>query len=495
MPRIYWLLLLIGFTQPAAGNPELQMELTAGLGGQIVNGRSSEIGIRLFAGNTTHAELQFNDGNGDTSIAVTIEAQSTKRLWVAVNPEPPGPLVVRLVSSEGEVIESELELAYGDTPITIVSRHVSADQPRASHPAVSAIRPVVISSDSFPRNFQAYAGVTAMITDLASLSGLSSEQYRALANYLASCNVLLVSTTKPATLEQLRQLSGCGGHFVRGYQALEQIPALLQTLAAERRLKSPSTQSMLSLQQPAFRDQMASSLTLYLAGYIVFVALVNWRMSKTQYLLILPIIIAAAGILAWSGSGTIRSMSWIEAQSGDSHSRISTLLLLGGDRRGKVSVSVDGDAALSLFGDGSQSSLIRYSEQDGRHLLSADADLLRPLAWRLDRVGRQSLPYTLQLRQGQPEVILRGQSSTNQAILLWRGYTYRLPQLETGESWHPHESQKQLALSAPEKLLQRYLQHESPALLLPHAPRQENFTGPAQDRGWLVIRPGHGWTL
>jgi hypothetical protein len=495
MLRSNWLLLLVCITLPAAGNPELRMELSSGLGGQVVSGRASEIGIRLFASSATRAELQFSDRNGDTSIPVTLDAQREKRLWIPVDPAALGPLRVRLLTDAGEIVESELVFAHGDTPITIVSRSVSADQSHASHPLATGIRPVVIAPGGFPRSFQAYAGVAAMVTDLASLSGLSTEQYRAFAKYLSGCNVLLVSATSQALLQQLRKLAGCGGKFIHSYASLEQVPALLQTLAAGRGAKSPSAQNLLSLLEPRWRDAMATSLTLYLAGYIIFIALVNWRMQRTQYLLLLPVVAAAAAILAWSGDGASRSVSWVEAQSGDSHASVATLLLQGGDRRGSSDISIDADAALSSFGAGPPAARIRYAEPGGRRQLSVRTNLLEPVAWQMRGVRRQALPYTLHMRQGLPEVIRRADTATNRAILLWQGYTYAVPELEKGESWRPYETRKLPALSAAEKLLQRYLQHESPALLLPFTLRQEALATQGQDQGFLVIRHHPGQAL
>jgi hypothetical protein len=494
MRRFNWLLLLACIALPAAGSTELSMELTAGLGGQVVSGRSSELGIRLFAGSATRVELQFSDRNGDTTIPVTLDAHNEKRLWIPVSPAARGPLQVRLLTDAGEVVESELRFAQDDTPITIVSRALSATRFPVSS-AATGIRPVVIAPDGFPHSFQAYAGVAAMVTDLASLSGLSTDQYRAFAKYLGGCNLLLVSAASKALLQQLRELAGCGGRFISGYEDLEQVPALLQTLAAARGLQSPSAQNLSSLLAPGWRDEMATSLTLYLAGYIVFIALINWRMKKIQYLLLLPVAVAVAGVLAWSGNGASRSVSWVEAQSGDSHASVTTLLQLGGDRRGGSSAAIDDDAALSRFGGGPPVASIRYAQPQGRRLLSVQTTLLEPAAWRMLGVRRQALPYSLQMRQGVPEVVRRTDPATDRATLMWQGYTYPVPELAKGESWRPHETRKLPALSAAEKLLQRYLQPESPALLLPFTSRLETLAAQVQDHGFVVIRYDPGQTL
>jgi len=494
MHRLNWLLLLACIAPPAAANTGLRMELSAGLGGQVVDGVSSELGVRLFAASATRAELRFSDRNGDVSIPLELDGQSEQRLWIPLNPAAQGPLVVRLLSDAGEVLASELSFAHGDMPVTIVSRPLRAAGSAPGHAAATGIRPVVIAPDSYPHSFPAYAGVAAMVTDLASLAGLSTAQYRAFAQYLGGCNPLLVSSAGEAMLQQLRRLAGCGGSFIRAYDSLEQVPGLLRTLAAARAAQAPSAQDLLPLLTPRWRDDMASSLILYLAGYILFIALINWRMQQTQYLLLLPLIAAGAGLLAWSGEGASRSLSWVEARSGDSHASVTTLLLLGGDRRGSSSISVAADAALSRLGGEPPAASIRYTRPPGPRLLSVRTNLLEPVAYRLLGVRRETLPYSLQLRQGLPEVTRRTDAATNRAILLWQGYTYPLPDLAKGESWRAHETRRLPALSAAEKLLQRHLQHDSAALLLPIASASDSAARQSREHGFMVIRPVPGQT-
>jgi hypothetical protein len=255
----------------------------------------------------------------------------------------------------------------------------------------------------------------------------------------------------------------------------------------------------LALQLPAFQDSMVTSLSLYLAGYIALMALLGWQMQKTNYLLILPVIAAGAGILAWTGGGSARMISWAETQSNDSHLRVSGLLLLGGDRRGENSLVHDAAVSISpvgnLFSGKTEHYRSRRLEQHSRRELSVHTAMLAPVAYQLTGVSRRAPAFTLLLKQGVPELVYHAESAVNQARLLWQGYTYRVPPLAKGESWHPHETVKQLAQSAETKLLQRHLEFASPALLLPFALDPRSLAAAdIQGQGWLVIRHDPGET-
>jgi hypothetical protein len=489
MTRLSRLLFLLCFSLPAAANAAIEMQLSAGLGGQAVAGRSTELKVRIFANSPVVAELQINDADGFFSAPVTLDAQTEKSIWFPVTPEPTGPLKVRLLSNSGEIIEKELVFEHGNAPLTIISRSVPASRSHGGLRQTPGVRPVIIPPESLPRSLQGYAGIHAIVTDVGSLSSLTIEQYRAFANYLSACNILLLSAASTAVLERVRGLSGCGGKFVQSYRTLAEVSRLLQTLDSKRSVKPPSAQSLLPLQLPLFQASMTTPLILYLAGYIFLMALLSWRMKKSQYLLILPVVAALAGILAWSGSGSARLLSWAETRSGDSHLRVSSLLLLGGDRRGENRLTYDADISISPFGDNTRYKRARKPDKDARRELSAYTSLLTPAAYQLSSVGRHAPAFTLQLKQGLPELVYHAEKTTNQARLLWRGYTYRVPPLAKGESWNPHETQKQISLSAEEKLLQRHLQHDLPALLLPFTPGLPGVAAARlQNQGWLVIR-------
>ena len=489
MTRFSRLLLLLWVSLPAAGNSVIEMNLTAGLGGQAVVGHSTEIKISLFATSTLVGELQIRDANGYISIPVSIDGGTEKQLWLSVNPEPLSPLQVRLLSNTGETIEKELIFEHGHTPITIISRPVAVNRSRGSYQQAAGIRPVIILPESLPHSLQAYAGIHAIVTDAVSLSNLSTRQYHAFADYLSGCNILLLSDASPAVLERVRKLSGCGGKFIQSYQTLAQVTPLLQELDLQPSVKLPTAQNLLSLQLPLFQNEMVTSLTLYLAGYIVFMALVNWRMKKTHYLIILPVIAAGAGILAWTGSGSAQLITWAETQSSDSHLRLSSLLLMGGDRRGENRVTLDPDVSISSFDNKTQQHQIRILNERAQRELSARTVLLTPVGYQLSNVNRHKPAFRLQLKQGRPVLTFHAETAFSQARLLWQGYTYNVPVLAKGESWFPHETQKQRHSSAEEILLQRHLEFDSPALLLPFTPNLHGVTAAhIQSNGWLVVR-------
>lgn len=493
MTRCKCLLLLLCCSLPAPGYAAIEMELTAGIGGQAVDGYPAEIGIRLYADTVSAAELRISDAIGDTSITLTLDAQQEKRLWVPVLPDPRVPLRVLLSSDGTRVIEKELIFEHDRIPLTLVSRSVPAHRNLAGRRQAAGIRPVIISPRSLPHSFQGYAGVAAIVTDLDSLSGLSAAQYQAFAKYLGGCNILLLAAAEPGVMRRLRDLAGCGASFVRTYPSLSEVPALLRELNSRPAAQPPTAQALLSLQSPAYRGGITGSLVLYLAGYIVFMTLVSWRTQKTRYLLLLPAIVAGAGIFAWSGNGSARLISWAENQSGDSHLRVSSLLLLGGDRRGDTRVTLDAASSLAGIGDAMPDRRALIKAEGSRRELNSRTSLLSPAVYRISAVNRHLPPLSLHLNNGQPEVAARSPTPAGLIRLVWQGQVFELPAMAKDDSWQPGAGRKRNPRAAEEKLLQRRLEFDSPALLLPYDPTRQAVASArvVDNRGWLVIRHQH----
>ena len=472
---------------PATGLAELRMQLVAGLGGQAVEGRTTEFRLRLQASRATRAELHYRDRNGTTSLSIELPAQRELDLWLPLNPPESSAVEVSLQADNMDAVIRHLNFARASVPLTIITHSVSAYAQGPGYAPQAGIRPVILAPQSLPRTAQAYAAVTAMVTDLASISELSTRQHRAFATYLGACKILLLAGAAPEILAQLRKLAGCGGRFVQVYESLSQVAPLLHTLSTESGFQQPSGSELLALDDPSLRSSTATSLGIFLAGYVVFMALVNWRLQQTRYLLLLPLIAAGAGLLAWSGDGDSRSISWLVAQSGDNHARMASLVLLGGDRRGESRALIGANESLTTNHRGA--ARIRYLDDQSSRELSTSGDLLRPSIYRLDGVRRQSLPYRLRMQRGIPELAARREAPGERARLLWRGYTYAVPLLTKGETWQPDDQRRQPPRKPEEKLLNRYLDHDSPAVLLPIDPAA---LADQRNRGWLVIRPEPG---
>lgn len=465
------------------------MELKAGLGGQVVSGYSSEIKIQLFSSRPFAGEIEIVDANGFTIVPVQLDEHREKTLWLPVKPEPSRAVRLRLKSNQHVVTEKTLMFEHSRSPLTIISSTVPIDDALDKHHQAGSITPVILSATGLPHVAQAYAGVEALVIDPQSLAILSQDQYRALAYYLAQCNIMLLSGTDANVLERLRNISGCGGRFIQYYKNLSQVTPILLELKTNRPPKIPVAEELLPLQQASFQHQMTSSIALYVGGYLLFFILVMWQIKNTHYLLLLPVVVAAAGDLVWTGEGSHRLISWAETESGDEQSKISSLLLLGGNRAGENSITLATETQLSGFMDGSQQADMRYLPESKRRTLSGFTPLLLPQACHLTSNSRLSPQYSLSLKQGQPEVVYLGNESPMETRLLWRGHSYKLPALSQHDRWQPDISQAQAPASPAEQLLNRHLAYGDPALLLPYSPVQKAVSeNTIQTTGWLVIR-------
>jgi len=465
------------------------MEVKPGLGGQAVAGQTTEIKIHLYATRPVNGELEINDGNILTRLPFQLDEHREKTLWLPFTAKPFKPVEVKLITNRGEVIEKKLALEHSNTSLTLISRTIPAEQTLNSFHQATGITPVILSATGLPHIPQAYAGVNAIVTDPTSLSSLSQDQYHALAYYLSQCNIMLLSGANQTLLKDLKSISGCGGRFIQSYQNLSQVSPMLLELSAKRPPKIPAPQDLMSLRQPLFQQQMITSISLYLGGYIFFFTLVSWRMKKMHYLLPLPALVAAAGALIWTGEGSHHLISWAETESSDNYNKISSLLMLGGNRRGENRVTVGAETRLSNFIGESQTPSIHYLQDGDQRKLSGFTHLLSPQAYHLTSTTRQLPQFLLTIKEGRPEVVFLGEESPVETRLLWRGHAYKVPMLSRDERWQPEKKLAQDPASLAESLLNRHLAFGDPALLLPLSPElAETDDSNIQTTGWLVIR-------
>ncbi|MDX2475799.1 MAG: hypothetical protein QNL05_00360 [Gammaproteobacteria bacterium] len=465
------------------------MELKAGLGGRVVTGQTSEVKIHLFATRPVTGELEISDANGLTIFPVQLDERREKTLWLPVTAKISRPVEIKLITNRGEVIEKKLSYEHGRTSLTLISRTIPAEQTFNSFHQATGITPVILSAAGLPHIPQAYAGVNAIVSDPQSMSSLSQDQYHALAYYLSRCNIMLLSGANHTVLKDLQSISGCGGRFIQSYQNLSQVRPMLLKLSAKRPPKTPAAQDLMPLRQPPFQQQMITSISLYLGGYIFFFTLVSWRVKKTHYLLLVPALVTAAGILIWTGEGSHHQISWAETESGDNYNKLSSLLMLGGNRRGENRVTIDTKTRVSNFIGESQTPSIHYLQDADLRKLSGFTHLLSPQAYHLTSSSRQLPRFQLSIKEGQPEVIFLGEKSSAKTRLLWRGHTYKVPVLSRDERWQPEKTQAQDPVSLAERLLNRHLAFADPALLLPFSPElAEADKSNIQTTGWQVIR-------
>jgi hypothetical protein len=475
---------------PVAGDPVVDLKLKAGLGGQAVFGHATELEIRLFAATPFDGELQILDYNGLSILPVYLEERKEQTLWLPVIPDQAGLIRVRLQSRVSNIQEHSLVFMLSPTTLTLISRATSGETKLGGYRRLEGTTPTIISTTSLPHTPQAYDSVDAVVAEASFLAGLSQNQYSALGSYLSGCGIMLLSADMKSFLERLRGVSGCGGQFVQVYDSLSRVSSLLVELMSLRPPRPPSAHELVSLQHTGMQTATMNAVALYLGGYLLFTALVTWRAKQLRQLMLLPLLVAGAGILAWSGTGSHRVITWAESESGDGHIRVSSLLLLGGSRRGESRLRLLSDARLISVAGASRSSGIVYQDRDGETVLHGHTDLLSPQTYLLTSVRRQSPLFQLTIQDGIPEIVFFGKRSPAQTRLLWRGQAYNIPSLTYEGRWRPDESQGHRPNNNEERLLNRRLAYGDPALLLPFTSGIPALNGPEViNAGWLVIRP------
>jgi len=487
-PSLFLLLYLLSLA--AGAKPVIEMELKAGIGGHAVIDQASEIKIRLFSSTQFKGKLDIRDATGRITYPVQLDEYKEKIIRLAVTPTAGKTVMVRLITEHSGEIEKQLTFNISDKPLTIISSTIPVSMSLKKHQQADSIIPLILAAQELPHNPQAYTGINALISNEKTLSRLSDKQYHALSTYLSRCGILLLSQSRQSLLKDLQNMSGCSGRFVHNFTALSQVTPILLKLHSEIPPKLPGLQDLMPLQHSLFQHQMITSLSLYLGGYVFFIALLSWRVKKTIFLLVLPVLAAAAGTLAWSGSASHLLISWAETVSGDNYSRVSSLLLLGGDRLGDSKINIAADTLIVNPGQGSQYPDIQFQKYGTRRTLNVHTQLLSPQTYLLTAIKPLVPSFTVKLIDNYPQVVFLGEVFPDKPRLLWRGGTYVIPILKKGKAWQPDKKQGTFPTSAQERLLNRRLAFDSPAVLLPIIIPEQTTTADSQmqSTSWMVIR-------
>jgi hypothetical protein len=486
-----WMLTLL--TRTVAGDPVAEMELKAGLAGQIVAGGTGELEIRLFASRPFHGDLVLEDANGTTRLPVHLDERKVRTIHLPVRPGHLKSVGAKLLSEQGVVTSRDLGFEQRGEPLTLIASSIPSYQAFDSHRESHGITPLILAADGLPHLPQTYESVAALVMDPQTLSRLSADQYRSLADYLGRCGVLLLRDMEEASLRKLQGIAGCQGRLIETFDSLSQIPPTLQRLGGISPLKPPALTDLLTLQATENQHRIMLTITLYLLGYLLLTALAVWRLQKTQLLLLLPFLAAGAAALVWNGPSQWTLISWSEMESGDSHMRTSSLLIQEGDKRGENNLELDKWVPLRLpMGDSSGSS-IQYMEQGDSRRLTGFTPLLVQQHYQLFTLSQHTPGLLLSMQTGSPEIIVGQRGETTQAKLIWHGQAFDLPPLSAGARWQPDQNRGRAPTAAAELLLSRRLAFEDTALLLPSKAMLNGLLLHAtQSIGWLVIRPAPG---
>lgn len=491
--RLFLFLLLPLLSLSAGADNVIDIKLKAGLGGHAVKAHATEIKIQLFSTMQTDGVLNIKDATGHISIPIQLDEHKEKIIWLPVTTPPDRTIIVNFTINN-TIIEKTLTFDISHAPITLISSSIPLSmslnnkQQQSNH-----ITPAILSLDELPHNSQAYAGIDAFVTDQKTLSQLSEPQYQALNHYLSRCGILLLSLSDQALLERVQTLAGCNGQYVHSFTELSDVTPILLKLHSERPPKLPALQDLAQLQKTSLKQQMISSLTLYLVGYVLFLALMTWQIKKTRYLLLLPVLVAGAGTLAWSGSGKHQLINWAETISGDHTIRVSSLLLSGGDRMGDSQINLGPEIWLSNPAQTSQHPEIQFKQYSTLRTLHIQTPLLSPQTYLLSSIDGLEPTFSLKKTEHYPEVTFLGDIFPDRPRLLWQGHSYAIPPLKKGDTWQPDKARGKFPTTVEERLLNRRLAFNAPALLLPYVPTQSvTINHHGQDVSWLVIRARSG---
>lgn len=472
------------------------MDIRAGLGGQAIDGLASELEISLFSSQSFTGEVEITDGLGRTVIPVQIDEQKLNSRWLAVTPDRHQPIQVNLVINGNRVLSKQLTFEVNKNPFSIISSSIPRSQTLDKLQYSNSNTPLILPSMGLPHTIPATAGVAAIVTEPESLASLTDAQYNALNHYLERCGFMLVTAAQGSMLKRLKNISGCNGRFVQVFDDITQIPALLDRMQSQRPPGLPSASDLLSLQPTDLKQQMVPTITIFLGAYILLILLISLRLKNLNYLFLLPVFASIAGIIAWSGQGSQQMISWAETESGDNQVRVSSLLLSGGNRQGNSSINIGSEIHVLKLNKDSQRPDFSYSKQASYRVMQVKTHLLRPHSLELKYVSHVESPFLLKLENNIPKIIFQGSQPEQNCLLLWQGHTYEIPTLIQGSVWQPEPGSGRQPGTAMERLLNRHLNYDSAALLLPYESAPAHTGTPTmKPAGWLVIRHDQGQLL
>ena len=481
------LILLLPACLVEAGST-FEFKVAESLYGKFRQGDSTEIRVDIASPRASSAELIIDDWNGETIYHLQLDEQQKKTLWLGVTPKQNGTLTATLTPGQSESIAESMSFSPLDSLIVLVSinpKENDWDDNVSKQTDPSTV--LLTTANGFPHTIQGYMAVGSIVTDLQTLTKLDEQQSKALGAHLAACGILLLDDAAPRVLEGLAAQAGCGGRFVKGFASLNEVPSLQQQLAAQLPAKLPDIEELIQL-TPAPGHLW---IVFYLATYLLLMALLTAISSRPVLLLLLPLLTAGAGIIAWYGKGQQYLIIWAETEGGDTHARYSALLSTGGDRRGLQTSIFSQDANLRRNHHSAIGQPIRHDVHDGTRQLSNPTTLFSPEIVQLEGLIRNTDGFgvNLSMIDDRPRVSNQSHESSPPGYLVWHNRSFQIPPLPPEEAWRPETSG-----NPPEdpaiQLLSRRTPYGEAALLYP-MPMDSSHIAPSATRssGWLIIHP------
>ena len=320
------------------------------------------------------------------------------------------------------------------------------------------------------------------ILDGESLALLDRAELHTLLEHVGLCGRVLLIDVADSTRSVLQQRAGCGGRLLVSATSHDDIEALRAALLTVEVPALPD-QAQLGRLLPIQRSDV-TSLSIYLLGFLlVYVLLMSVSRARTVALAFCVLACGFAGVL-WPGGHRVSFAAWAEVDDGDRVARYRGLERFSSLGRGELTLDTQSLARSpqSLWGDGLS---LTWSDVPDERKLTWNAPLLQ----QAELMSAGSFPIESTLRAAVREEVAvvcnLGGADSPPAYLRWRGETYPVPSLKSGEQWSTAAATPAAQSSAPLTLLAR----RAPGIALLQPLR---LPGNGNQQAWLLRTESEG---
>jgi hypothetical protein len=476
---LYLVMLLIALLQNAMASSPVQIETVPSFGLHLPEGRYTEVKVTLHSSQALEGTLQLSDANGITIYPLQLDEGALVTKWLATRPAPN--IEISVYVGKHKLVSQSLRFDFDARATALISDSVPVSNPLLSQLKSPSMKPIIITASALPHRRQSYDSIAALITNADTLSYLDTDQYSALAGFIAGCGSVVIQSLDEQIFHQLQALAGCQARQLRSFLPHQNIATQLPALLSKKPASLPTTDDLLTLTDESEKKQLVMAISIFFSTYLVLMLVATKLTKNTYYWIWLPVLYGLGSWLLWNGPAQHQKISWTENESGDPFSRSSQLILAGGARNGEYQIPVSADSRIYLSGAVKAKPRIESSPKKSIAILTGHSQLFSNTSFRLEQTGETTAPITLTLQQDRPHLEVNGITLPPNSRLIWHGASHALPDSKNLMTWQLESSRGSTLKTAAEKLLNRRLNFNEPAILLPQISRQNN-------KSWHIIR-------
>lgn len=479
-------ILLIAGSAVSAADNGFKLEATPAWNGIYKTNGATEIMISLLSIQPGVVKVQTKQAFQK----INLEANIPAVLSLPYKPHSRGETRIKTSSNNipDASIEKQLNLTLSNSiNIAVLGDGLNIHQQQKLKHSLSQIdrvKPFFVSSSTLPRLNVGYQPIDILILHFTALTRIDEQQTDALTHYISQCGKIVTLQFPTGIYNKLSKIAGCNGAFMSATVLPSNVTDFISQLISKQPAALPTIEEIKKIAAGSSTDSPYLLVLIFCLAYLLIMLFISTFSNYHFLLLILPLIATLSAIMVWFSQQPQYNMSsWIDMDTDRSTARYTALLNIHGAGEWHQNITLPADA---IFSDENsdlefQLSSMNYSVITTRLELALFSE--QQWLWRSDT--KIDAPLSLNIHQKHLSIKNISSNNSPSGFVTWKDKIHILPMLKPGQSWQTKKQATAKIESALTKLLRKYAEPYSAALIIPFT--ADILTYKTLHNAWLFI--------